>query len=185
MDHGDMRAEADPLNSTDRRGRWSDAAKTETAARGGPQHPANGQKPRRWLEPLSSHFPMYYIWEIGKVAVPTDFTARRALAHTVSRALNEPTQDLLPRPLGTPRYLRYASDMESELLISPTPRPPDRSRTRSGAGGRRVSELPRTLRTVRATWCVVRVLKSVSARPALASSVEESNSTQQETSHKV
>ena len=70
---------------------------------------------------------MYYIWEIGKVAVPTDFTARRALAHTVSRALNEPTQDLLPRPLGTPRYLRYASDMESELLISPTPRPPDRS----------------------------------------------------------
>lgn len=129
MDHGDMRAEADPLNSTDRRGRWSDAAKTETAARGGPQHPANGQKPRRWLEPLSSHFPMYYIWEIGKVAVPTDFTARRALAHTVSRALNEPTQDLLPRPLGTPRYLRYASDMESELLISPTPRPPDRSST--------------------------------------------------------
>jgi hypothetical protein len=127
-----MRAEADPLNSTDRRGRWSDAAKTETAARGGPQHPANGQKPRRWLEPLSSHFPMYYIWEIGKVAVPTDFTARRALAHTVSRALNEPTQDLLPRPLGTPRYLRYASDMESELLISPTPRPPDRSTPRRG-----------------------------------------------------
>ena len=51
----------------------------------------------------------------------------RALAHTVGRALNESTQDLLPRPLGTPRYLRYASDMESELLTSPTPRPPDRS----------------------------------------------------------
>ena len=67
------------------------------------------------------------IWEIGKAGVPTDFRRRRALAHTVGRALNESTQDLLPRPLGTPRYLRYASDMESELLTSPTPRPPDRS----------------------------------------------------------
>ena len=80
----------------------------------------------------ASEQPFSYVLQIGKVAVPTDFTARRALAHTVSRALNEPTQDLLPRPLGTPRYLRYASDMESELLISPTPRPPDRSKSIHG-----------------------------------------------------